>query len=196
MKKYFKDLLKAADDKVDIIVKELQNEDNVKKEMQIIMENNPRKSNREVADLLYNHLSNKYDTKQWLVITYNAIVGFEKHTLWNIPYTAFRHGGKNAAAISLKRNLILKESQRGYLTTAKNKIAENCNAHASKRIACVGQDAMGLTKNIRDSKKVNSDSPFAAIYGDVEVRAKREIQFLLMKKDSYSFLLVPSPSAW
>lgn len=45
------------------------------------MNRNNVTSNRDCAEILYEYLSDKYDTKHWFVIVYNAISGDENHKI-------------------------------------------------------------------------------------------------------------------
>ena len=79
---------------------ECEREDNVEAEMTNIMQQNSGQGNDEVLQILFQFLTDRYDTKKWFVIVYNALSGFQNHCVSGYFHYVFRQGNKNAVATS------------------------------------------------------------------------------------------------
>lgn len=85
-------------------IKAQENESNVLVEMADIMKQNVYSSTEQVVKIMYDYLTDKYDTKWWFVIVYDALSGFENHCLHESFRVVFRVGYKNAASISYPKS--------------------------------------------------------------------------------------------
>ena len=98
-------------------IKAQENESNVKVEMADIMKLNVYNSTEQVAKIMYDYLTDKYDTKWWFVMVYDPLGGFDNHCLHDSFRVVFRTGYKNAASISYPKsqNWTLEASTREQL---------------------------------------------------------------------------------
>jgi hypothetical protein len=79
---------------------ECEREDNVEDEMTNIMQQNSGQGNDEVLKTLIQFLADRYDTKYWFVIVYDALSGYNNHCVSGFFHSVFRQGNKNAVATS------------------------------------------------------------------------------------------------
>ena len=63
------------------VLEECQSEDRVPEELCHLLTDSKALSNSDTVTKIRAFLEDKYDKKQWLVIVYNAVGGFDKHTL-------------------------------------------------------------------------------------------------------------------
>ena len=79
-----------------------RNEDGVVGEMSDIMTKYSNLDNGQVLHAMFDFLADKYDTKLWFVMVYNAISGYDNHAIDGNDHCVFRAGGKNAVSFSIK----------------------------------------------------------------------------------------------
>jgi hypothetical protein len=69
-----------------------------------IMKQNVYSSTEQVVKIMYDYLTDKYDTKWWFVMVYDPLGGFDNHCLNDNFRVVFRVGNKNAASISYPKS--------------------------------------------------------------------------------------------
>lgn len=65
--------------KINAVENECIKEGRVPSEITEMMKQNAATLNRDLAEIIYDYLSDKYDTKHWFVVVYNAIAGDLNH---------------------------------------------------------------------------------------------------------------------
>lgn len=75
--------------KINALESECIKENRLRNEIKEMMKQNNATSNRDLAEIIYDHLSDKYDTKHWFVVVYGAIADDENHRV------AFHPGSNN-----------------------------------------------------------------------------------------------------
>jgi hypothetical protein len=60
---------------------ECQSEERIPGELRHLLTENKGQSHQDAANEIQKYLFDKYDQKNWLVLVYDAVIGFDRHTL-------------------------------------------------------------------------------------------------------------------